>query len=107
MSDLTIHAVSVSGGAAGTAGVGVALAVVHLGSSVSARLLGSVEEANALAIRAVNDYQHIVAATLGLAGGMAGVSASVAVTVFDGNTRASVEGAALCGTWRTSGSRPR
>ncbi len=92
VTDLTIHALSVSGGVAGTAGVGVALAVVHLGSSVSARLLGSVEEAGVLTIRAVSDYRHIVAATLSLGGGMAGVSASVAVTLFDGSTRASVEG---------------
>ena len=91
--DLTIHALSVSGGVAGTAGVGVALAVVQLGSRVTADLLGSVEEANALAIRAVSNYQNIVAATLGLGGGTVGVAASAAAVVFDGHTRASVEGA--------------
>ena len=92
LTDLTIHALSVSGGVSGTAGVGVALAVVHLSSNVSARLLGSVGQASELTLRAVSDYRNIVAATLSLGGGMAGVSASAAATVFDGSTQASVEG---------------
>ena len=92
ISDLTIHAISVSGGFGGTAGVGVAVAVVTLGTNAIATVGGSVEQAGTLTIAAQSEYEHIAAATLALGGGFVGVSASAAAVTYEGTTRASIEG---------------
>ena len=92
ISDLTIHAISVSGAIGGTAGVGVAVAVVTLGTNAIATVGGSVEDAATLTVRAVSDYANIVAATLSVGGGFVGVDASAAAVTYEGTTRASIEG---------------
>ncbi len=105
VNDLTIHAVSFSLGG-GTAGVGVAVAVVNVSSDVRAFLRGTLDDmrdagttytpgVKQLTIEAVSDFKNVIAATLATGAGAVGVSASVAVSRFDGTTYAAIEKTAL------------
>ena len=86
-----IRVISVTGGV-GLVGVSAAVAILIISSNVKAWLEGDVKNAANVTVHAESDYPQTLAATIGLAGGYVGVTASVALVNNNGNVFSAIVG---------------
>ena len=89
----TILVIGVTG-SGGIAGVSVTVASLNLMNKTYARMAGNIVKAENVTVTAETQYGTVLTITLAAAGGIAGVSGSVAVTDFESKTEASISGRA-------------
>ena len=87
---LSIRTVSISAGVGGTAGVGVAIGSTSLISFTEAYLAGNVIKADDVTGKAYSEYPYVISGTLAIAGGTAGVAASISIVTISGETFAGI-----------------
>ncbi len=89
--ELGIYVIGVVVGGGGTAGVSVSIAYVGVSTDVRALMQGTINSAKTVNVHAKYNYDSLHNILIGAAGGYyGGVSATVALTFFDGNAEAGI-----------------
>ena len=97
----SIRAIGLAVGAGGAAGAAIAAGVVKTDNLTNAPLGGKVTNAANVTVNSDHKYSNVLAATVGLAGGEAGIAASIAGVMANGTVSSELDDSA-----DISGSKP-
>jgi len=102
--DLSRRSIRAVAGVVGVGFVGVSAtaSVVLVYSNVVASVAGTISKAASVTVEASSNYPNVLAVTLAVGGGVVGITASLALVIFDATVEASIKGYAVIGAEGTS-----